>query len=248
MTGPAPAVDLLEVDLGPGVLAVFTRAGANLSVVVGPGVPDAGRAARRSLDARMGVPVAYVEQVHGADVLECAVAPEPGAHVGRADALLTTERTVAVAVLVADCVPVLLADPLAGVVAAVHAGRRGLVAGVVPAAVRAMQVRGADPRRVRAVIGPSVCGACYEVPDALRAEVDAAVPGTATTTSWGTPALDLPAGVRHQLMTCGVTGVVDVGACTLSDDGWFSHRGSVAAPAQRPPGRFAGVVRLLPTG
>ena len=101
--------------------------------------------------------------------------------------------------LVADCVPVLLADPEAGVVAAVHAGRRGLVAGVVEAAVAAMVEQGASVERIRAAIGPAIAGQSYEVPAELQDEVAAVVPQTRATTSWGTPALDLPAGVAAVL-------------------------------------------------
>ncbi len=86
------------------------------------------------------------------------------------DALVST-GPVGLGVLVADCVPVLLADPGARVVGAVHAGRRGVVAGVVTAAVRALRAAGAT--HLRAVVGPAICGACYEVPAALRDEVEA---------------------------------------------------------------------------
>lgn len=233
----------VEVDLGPGVRAAFTTAPDNLSLELGDDrAAVLGR--RTALAARFGAPVAYVRQVHGAAVQVCAEPPRAADPVAAADALASASVEVALAVLVADCVPVLLADPAAGVVAAVHAGRRGLVAGVVAAAVEAMVSLGAEPAAVRAVLGPAVCGACYEVPAALRDEVAAAVPGTASTTSWGTPALDLPSGVRSRLAEAGIGSVVDLSVCTLTDSRWFSHRGS--ATSERPPGRFAGVVRLLP--
>lgn len=233
----------VEVDLGPGVRAAFTTAPDNLSLELGDDRATVlGR--RNALAARLGAPVAYVRQVHGAAVQVCAGPPQVPGPVAEADALASASDDVALAVLVADCVPVLLADPAAGVVAAVHAGRRGLVAGVVAAAVETMVRLGAGPAGIRAVLGPSVCGACYEVPAALRDEVAAAVPGSASTTSWGTPALDLPSGVRSRLAEAGVGSVVDLSACTLTDERWFSHRGSAAQG--RPQGRFAGVVRLLP--
>ena len=97
----------------------------------------------------------------------------------------------------ADCVPVLLADPVAGVIGAAHPGRPGLAAGVVPATVAAMRERGATD--ITAWIGPHVCGGCYEVPAEMRDEVGALVPAAVATTTWGTPALDLGAGVRAQL-------------------------------------------------
>ena len=121
--------------------------------------------------------------------------------------------------LVADCVPVLLADPEAGVVAAVHAGRRGLVAGVVEAAVAAMVAQGASVERVRAAIGPAIAGESYEVPAELQDEVASVVPQTRATTSWGTPALDLPAGVAAVLAAAGVEHVTHAGARHLDGPG-----------------------------
>jgi copper oxidase (laccase) domain-containing protein len=138
---------------------------------------------------------------------------------------------------------VLLGDGDAGVVAAVHAGRVGLVAGVVPAALAALRDRGA--RRVTAWVGPHVCGRCYEVPAELRGQVDAAVPGTATETSWGTPAVDLGAGVRSQLQAGAGDGleveVVSHEACTVEDERFYSYRRQGAAA-----GRHAGLVWLRP--
>lgn len=237
-----PAV--LAVDLGPGVRAGFTvaRPGAdppNLSLTVGDRAAAA--AHRSALDAWAGGSVAFVHQVHGAAVHLAAVTtvdPRP-----LADAVVSATG-VPVGVLVADCVPVLLADPTARVVGAVHAGRRGVVAGVVPAAVAAMVAAGGREDRVRAVVGPSICGACYEVPEELRDEVAGQVPGAEATTSWGTPALDLRRAVTGQLRDAGVRDVADVGGCTLEDERWFSHRGTTAG---RPVGRLAAVV-VAPVG
>lgn len=242
MTEPVVG-DLLAVDLGPGVRAAFTGPG-NLSRTVGDqvGVPD-----RRGALARWaGAPVAYAWQVHGRGVHVVtgpAEIPDDGP-VAQADALVTVGGRVALAVLVADCVPVLLADGAAGVAAVAHAGRAGVAAGVVGAAVAVMAHLGADVARLRAVVGPAVCGRCYEVPAALRDEVAAVVPEAAAVTSWGTPALDLPAAVAAQLHAAGVQAVSDVARCTLEDPRWPSHRGTGADPA-RPAGRFAGVVRVL---
>jgi copper oxidase (laccase) domain-containing protein len=96
-------------------------------------------------------------------------------------------------------------------------------------------MRAAGATTIRAWIGPSICGSCYEVPGDLRAEVAAVVPATGSTTSWGTPALDLPAGVRSQLASLGVS-VEYSGACTLEQDGLFSYR------RDKQTGRFAGLV------
>lgn len=184
--------------------------------------PDSVAANRRLLAEAVGLDagaVSYMNQVHSS-----RVAVVDGVWDGplpEVDALVTTVAGRALAVLVADCVPVLLADPEAGVVAVAHAGRQGLAAGVVPATVAAM--RGLGARTLRAVIGPAVCGRCYEVPEAMRAEVSAVVPEAWATTRAGTPALDLPTGVTAQLRTVGAQ-VEDVATCTMEDELSFSYR------------------------
>jgi purine-nucleoside/S-methyl-5'-thioadenosine phosphorylase / adenosine deaminase len=245
---PGSAVPpVVEVDLGAGVRAGFsTRGGGvsrppydalNLGYAVGDD-PAAVARNRAGLERWAGAPVAYATQVHGTRVVVLSQPPAPGStSVGEADALVSVSPQVAVAVLVADCVPVLLADPEAGVVAAVHAGRRGLVAGVVEAAVAAMVAQGASVGRVRAAIGPAIAGESYEVPAELQDEVVSVVPQTRATTSWGTPALDLPAGVAAVLAAAGVEHVTQLARDTWTDPALFSFRRS-----QRT-GRFAGVVR-----
>lgn len=138
-----------------------------------------------------------------------------------ADGLVTDVPGVALLVRVADCVPVLLADSDRGVVGAAHAGRNGLVRGVVPATVARMRHLGA--RRLVAWVGPHICGRCYEVPEELRGEVVAAVPEAGSQTSWGTPAVDVGAGVTAQLLAGGVE-VVDASRCTREDEDLWSHR------------------------
>ncbi|HEY0119567.1 MAG TPA: peptidoglycan editing factor PgeF [Cellulomonas sp.] len=247
----APAWEV--VDLGPGVLAAFTaRAGGvsrapwdSLDLGLAVGDDEAAVLANRArVAAWAGVPVAFGTQVHGAAVLSLDAPPRDERTVGVADAYLTTSEDLAVAVLVADCVPVLLADPWARVVAAVHAGRGGLVAGVVGAAVAAMTRRGADPAHVHAALGPAIAGLSYEVPVAMRDEVGALLPEAPATTSWGTPALDLPAAVVAELGRAGVTRVLRVDRDTFTDPGLFSHRR--ATRAGTATGRACGLVRLLP--
>ncbi|MFJ1752572.1 peptidoglycan editing factor PgeF [Kitasatospora sp. NPDC088134] len=183
--------------------------------------------------------VVWMNQVHGAEV---AVVTErqPDGTAPTVDAVVT-DRPLALAVLTADCTPVLLADPAAGVVGAAHAGRPGLAAGVVPAAVEAMRALGARPERMIAVTGPAICGRCYEVPAELRAEVAAAVPAAHAETSWGTPALDLPAGVAAQLAEAGVRRVELSSVCTLESPDHYSYR------REQRTGRLAGYVWLGPS-
>ena len=176
--------------------------------------------------------MADLSQVHGREV----VLAEPGIRRPRADGIVTDRPDVVLLVRAADCVPVLFADPVAGVAGAAHAGRQGVAAGVVPATIAAMRDLGA--RDVVAWIGPHVCGACYEVPADLQAEVVAVVPETVATTTWGTPSLDLGAGVRAQLEAAGVR-VEDAARCTRESPDLYSYRRD-----GRDSGRLAGVVRL----
>jgi YfiH family protein len=181
--------------------------------------------------------VVWMNQVHGRDV---AVVDEPWGDkpVPEVDAVVTARRGLPLAVLTADCTPVLLADPVAGIVAAAHAGRPGMVAGVVPAAVRAMMELGAEPSRIVARTGPAVCGRCYEVPEAMRAEVSAVEPAAHAETSWGTPAVDVTAGVHAQLERLGVRDRAQSPVCTLESGDHFSYR------RDRTTGRLAGYVWL----
>ncbi len=127
----------------------------------------------------------------------------PGTHRPEADGIVTGQRDLVLAVRAADCVPVLFADPDAGQIGAAHCGRPGLAAGIIPRTVEVMRQQGAD--RITAWIGPHVCGGCYEVPAEMQDDVAAVVPEARATTTWGTPSLDLGAGVRAQLTAAGVT-------------------------------------------
>jgi YfiH family protein len=212
----------------------------NLGGAVGDD-PDAVRANRELAAKSLGIEpdrVVWMNQVHGAEV---AVVDGPwGASSGipSVDAIVTTRRGLALAVLTADCVPVLLADPVAGIAAAAHAGRPGMIAGVVPAALRAMTDLGAEPSRIVVRTGPTVCGRCYEVPEAMRAEVSAIEPAAYAETSWGTPAVDVSAGVHAQLERLGVCDRAQSPVCTLESDDHFSYR------RDRTTGRLAGYVWL----
>lgn len=211
----------------------------NLGGAVGddPGTVKANREiAAKSLGLDPG-DVVWMNQVHGSDVT-VVDGPWRDRPVPEVDAIVTARRGLALAVLTADCVPVLLADPVAGIAAAAHAGRPGMIAGVVPAALRAMTELGADPARIVARTGPAVCGRCYEVPDAMRAEVAAEEPTAYAETSWGTPAVDVAAGVQAQLARLGVHDRAQSPVCTLESGDHFSYR------RDRTTGRLAGYVWL----
>jgi YfiH family protein len=160
-------------------------------------------------------------QVHGSDVVWADAVGDGDVPV--ADALLTDRPGVAVLVRVADCTPVVLAADELPLAAVVHCGREGLVKGVVPAAVRALRERGA--RGVRAWLGPRACGRCYELPAEMADAVAEVVPQARATTSWGTPSVDVGAGVLAQLAAESVA-ASDLGAheCTIEHDRWFSYR------------------------
>ncbi|OIV38158.1 laccase [Mangrovactinospora gilvigrisea] len=209
----------------------------NLGGAVGDD-PERVRANRASAAGALGLDpagVVWMHQVHGNRVVRVE---DPAGELPECDAVVTTRPGLALAVLVADCTPVLLADPEAGVVGAAHSGRPGLAAGVVPALVEAMVAAGARAERIAAATGPAACGRCYEVPAAMRDEVAAAAPGSAATTRAGTPALDVPAGVHAQLERLGVPAGVRSDVCTIESSDHYSYR------REGRTGRQAGYVWL----
>lgn len=179
----------------------------------------------------------WMAQVHGA---RAVLVDGTERTVPEADALVTDREGVVLVTRVADCVPVLLADGDAAVVAAVHCGREGMRHGVLSAAVSAM--REARATQIRAVVGPRICGRCYEVPEELRAEVAAVEPASHALTRWQTPGLDIGAGAAAQLTRLGCS-VTDVERCTYEDPGLHSHRRDAGAA-----GRLAGLVWMALDG
>ncbi|MFP3990756.1 peptidoglycan editing factor PgeF [Streptomyces sp. E11-3] len=241
---------IAQRDTENGAHFAFTDRWGGVSAVpyeelnLGGAVGDDPRAVRtnRELAAKaLGIDpaqVVWMNQVHGRDV---AVVDGPwgdDSELPAVDAVVTARRGLALAVLTADCTPVLLADPVAGVVGAAHAGRPGMLAGVVPAAVEAMVKLGAEPSRITARTGPAVCGRCYEVPEAMRAEVARVEPAAFAETSWGTPAVDVTAGVHAQLDRLGVRDRRQSPVCTRESGDHFSYR------RDRTTGRLAGYVWL----
>jgi YfiH family protein len=221
--------DRIEGDL------VIEVAFTDVSLSLGDAADDAVRDdALAQVAQETGAAPVLMHQVHGAAV-ESVESVESVGRVRSCDALVASQPGVALLARAADCVPGLLADPVTGWIAAVHSGRPGLAGGVVPAAVAALRERGGDP--TVAWVGPHVCGACYEVPADLQEQVAAVVPGARSTTSWGTPGLDLGAGVRAQLAAAGIGDVRTVDACTREDASWPSYRRDGDAAT-----RFAGVI------
>ncbi|MDQ2757167.1 MAG: polyphenol oxidase family protein [Actinomycetota bacterium] len=212
-------------------------AGLNLGGGVGDDPAAVGENRARVAGAT-GVPaqrLVLMQQCHGTQVVHVE-GPWPG-EPPACDAVVTTRTDLALAALVADCTPVLLHDVAAGVVGAVHAGRPGMTDGIVGATVEAMRDLGAT--RLRAVVGPSICGRCYEVPASMRADAARRSPVSSTVSWVGTPAVDVAAGVVDQLVAAEVA-VTWVPGCSREDPQLYSYR------RDGTTGRYAGVVRLLP--
>ena len=174
--------------------------------------------------------VQFMNQVHGNGVV---VIEQVLDHDPTCDAMITTTKGISLAVMVADCIPLLLISQKA--VAAVHVGRAGLINKVAIQALHTMRALGALD--VHAILGPSICGRCYEVPLEMQLEVIADHPRARSKTRNATAALDLPAGLIADLIAEGVSYEASQ-ICTMEDPLYYSHR------RDNPTGRFAGVVSL----
>jgi hypothetical protein len=207
--------------------------------------PGAVAANRKRLASELGLSVdqlVWMEQIHGRTAtIVRGPQPEP---LPATDAVIAVGTGLAVVVVVADCVPILLADSEAQVVAAVHAGRPGARIGVLPAALTAMVEAGAQVDRIEVLLGPAACGECYEVPAAMQADFEAHLPGSATKTRKGTPGLDLRAGLWNQLSDVGVAKIGVDPRCTIEDRTLFSYRRD--AGPNRQTGRIAALTWLEP--
>ena len=183
----------------------------------------------RQLLAKMTGPTQFMNQVHGDEVVEVkSIIEDP-----TCDALITTVPGIALAVMVADCIPLLLSS--ATVVGAVHVGRRGLMNSVAVKTIESMRKLGAAS--IHAQLGPSICGRCYEVPQNLADEVISKHPAASSLTNHLTPALDLPRALIAQLVANDVSYEASA-ICTLENDEYFSYR------RHNITGRNAGVVWL----
>lgn len=203
--------------------------------------PEAVAANRGRLAEGIGLTpdrLVWMEQVHGRTVGVVDV-PQAGP-LEATDAVVTKRAGLGLVVLTADCVPVLLGDQEAGVVGAVHAGRVGARVGVVVEALKAMMGLGAELERIEVLLGPSVCGECYEVPREMQADVEKHLPGSASKSRKGMPALDLRAGLWNQLASAGVGKIGVDPRCTFEEKDLFSHR------RENPTGRLASVIWVEP--
>ena len=172
----------------------------------------------------------FMNQVHGDEI---QVIDSISDEIPTCDGLITTTQNLALAVMVADCIPLLLISK--EVVGAIHVGRAGLINRIALKAVQQMRSLGAI--ELHAVLGPSICGSCYEVPFQMQQDVIAEHPRAFATTRKGTPGLDLSKALIAELVAAGVSYEAST-ICTYEDELYFSHR------RQNPTGRFAGVVSL----
>jgi YfiH family protein len=171
---------------------------------------------RAQLEAHLGLPLQFMDQVHGNTVasIGAEIISTP-----TADALVTQSVGIGLAVMVADCIPLLLAN--SQTVSAVHVGRKGLMNEVAHKAIQEMRSRGEN--EITAVVGPSICGQCYEVSQDVFDDVTRSFPLAASKTRDGGLALNLSRALIDQLERIGVT-VVDEGRCTFEDSKLYSYR------------------------
>jgi len=179
-------------------------------------VPADVSANRKAIEDLYG-PIQFMNQVHGnrIAIIESVTVDAP-----TTDALITGIPGVTLAVMVADCIPLLLTSQ--EIVAAVHVGRRGLVNEVAIKTLELMREMGAS--EISANIGPAICGSCYEVSRKIHDEVVAQFPLATSQTQSGTPALDLPKALTSVLNAAGVKAISDQKICTAEDQSYFSYR------------------------
>jgi YfiH family protein len=182
---------------------------------------------RAQLESQIGMPIVFMNQVHG----DTVVLVEERTNTPTCDALITTERKLAVAVMVADCIPLLLKSDVA--VAAVHVGRKGLMNGVARKTIDAMRDLGAEV--IHSYIGPNICGSCYEVGADIFNEVVSKYPSSDSSNRTGKATLDLVSGLKTDLKD---TVLLDLSSCVLEDKNSFSYRRDGIT------GRQAGVIWL----
>ena len=201
----------------------------NLGDHVGDDAADVLR--NRAVVTAIHGPVQFMNQVHGNRI---AVIEEIAEKAPTADALVTGIPGITLAVMVADCIPLLLNSK--EVVAAVHVGRRGLVNGVAIKTIELMREMGAQD--ISATVGPAICGRCYEVSADIHQEVVSIFPMADSRTNLGSLALDLPKALIADLHNAGIDVDANQGACTAEDSDLFSYRRDGVT------GRQAGLVRL----
>ena len=207
--------------------------GIYASLNCGPGSKDAREAVmenrRRATEALSpGAKLITLYQIHSAQAVT-VTEPWDIPENPKADAMVTDRPGIALGILAADCAPVLLADPDARVIGAAHAGWSGALSGVTDSVIAAMARLGANPKRIRAAIGPCISQAAYEVGPEFESRFRAADPANARffipSMKAGHWQFDLPAYVAQRLRQAGIESVETLGVCTYaSENEFFSYR------------------------
>ena len=222
----------IPVALGTRAHAVFTTRlggvseGSFASLNLGGRAADSEEAVtsnRAALQRALQADLSLVAQVHGNEVFDAdTVVDSWNTPYGfdatgfadsqlriESDAQVSTAHSLALGMFAADCLPVLLADDEAGVIAAAHCGRKGLLAGVLDSAIEAMCKKGAERSRINAVLGPCICGNCYEVGESIALDFEKRYPQTVTKTRFGGIGIDIAEAARIDLALAGVANIVD---------------------------------------
>lgn len=181
----------------------------------------------KQLSKLIGKPIYFMNQSHGNEIVVVDEQSSPSGAVLDGDGVVTDKTNIALAVQVADCLPLLLYSK--SVVAAVHVGSKGLLNKVALAALSQMQMMGAD--QIEGVVGPHICGSCYEVDPEMYSQITKEHPATGGKNNH----LNLFAGLADQLNEIKIT---DLGMCTKENPDYFSHR------ADATLGRQVGVISL----
>mgnify|MGYP003350442707 FL=1 len=182
--------------------------------------PVAVAANRGVLAATLGVPddrMVYPGLTHSTDV---GVVEGPVGLFPNVDILITSRRSIGLVTMGADCVPVVLVEPVARIALTAHVGWRGAADGMLDAICNAVDHAGGNVSRAVAVFGPSICGRCYVVDEERRTAVLSTLPESGDVSAHG---VDIAAGLAAALTDKGVS-VSAVGSCTYEDKSWFSHR------------------------
>jgi YfiH family protein len=227
---------IVSLETEPGLVHGFSTTSLGSMGLTHAPDPDAVMASRRQFARTLGIdaePLTVAGAVHGNKV---ARVDEHVDVVRGVDALVTDRRGVALFATYADCYPIVLWDPEHRCVALAHAGWRGTVARVGPAALKALRDEyGSDPAHIKAGIGPGICGRCYEVGEEVASQFD---PQFVRHGVGDRFLLDLAAANRAQLEAEGVSEVDVIGLCTKETDFLPSHR-------RNPDGtRFGAIVAL----
>lgn len=208
---------------------------------------------RHALAKHIGRPIVWMDQTHSADVAlvrrDGGNTPEVRSRVqvtlGQTDSFLSERdphlwpqlpcdgvvvdarswpQAPAVAVMTADCMPIIFSADKGRVVAGIHAGRIGFTTGIILHTLEIFASLGLSAREISVYIAPAICGQCYEVPVEMQRELAQLMPKIAGATRWGTPSLDLPKAAAAQLHAAGCEHVTIDARCTLEDQQWHSHR------------------------